>query len=136
MNRRVVWLFFLGALFLTLGRKAVQLGWLVPRPPLKLDGEPALLFFNKTRGCECELLVYNNAEAQMNDWEAPVRVIHIDLDRRPDLARQYKVIRAPSLVLLNAEGGVVWKQDEGLSDEAPLDLDRVEVQVEALGQNP
>jgi hypothetical protein len=34
--------------------------------------------------------VYNNANAQMNAWNAPVRVIHIDLDHRPDLAQQYR----------------------------------------------
>lgn len=61
-----------------------------------------------------------------------MHVIHIDLDLRPDLARQYEVIRAPSLVLLNAEGQVVWRQDEGLSDESPLDLEQVERQAEAL----
>jgi hypothetical protein len=29
--------------------------------------------------------------------------------RHPDLARQYDVIRAPALVLLDAEGQVVWR---------------------------
>lgn len=124
--------FFLSALTLTLELKAVQLGWFTPRPPLELDGKPVLLFFNKSRGCECELLVYNNANAQMDDWIAPLRVIHIDLDHRPDLARQYGVIRAPTLVLLDAEGQAVWMQDEGLSDESPLDLNQVERQIEAL----
>lgn len=39
-------------------------------------------------------------------------------------------------VLVNAEGQVVWRQDEGLSDESPLDLDQTEGQVEALTVNP
>lgn len=68
---RTLWIFFLASLTLTLGLKAVQLGWFAPRPPLDLDGKPVLLFFNKARGCECELLVYNNANAQMDDWTAP-----------------------------------------------------------------
>lgn len=131
MNRKVIWLLFFGALVLILGLKAVQLGWFIPRPPLELNGEPALLFFNKARGCKCELFVYNNANAQINAWNAPVRIVHIDLERRPDLAQQYCIIRAPSLVLLNAAGQVAWRQDEGLSDEEPLDLKQVEVQVEA-----
>ncbi len=59
-------------------------------------------------------------------------LIRIDLDRRPDLTQGY-IIRAPSLVLLDETGSLVWKQDEGLSDEAPLDREQVEVQVEALG---
>jgi hypothetical protein len=130
MIRKVLWIIFLSALALTLGLKAVQLGWFVPRPPLGLDGEPALLFFNKARGCECELFVYNNANSQMDVWNAPVRIIRIDMDHRPDLARQYEVIRAPTLVLVDAEGQVFWRQDEGLSDESPLDLEQVETLVE------
>ncbi len=129
MSRKVLWLVFLLGLAFTLGLKAVQLGWFAPRPPLDLDGGPALLFFNKARGCECELFVYNNAEAQMEVWNAPLRVIKIDMDRRPDLARKYDVIRAPTLVLLNTEGQVDWRQDEGLSDESPLDLKQVEMLV-------
>ena len=120
---------------LTLGVKAAQQGWFAPRPPLELDGKPALLFFNKARGCECELLVYNNARAQMDVWQAPVRIIHIDSDRRPDLARQYKVLRAPTLILLDAEGQTVWTQVESLSDETPLDLNQAERQIETLTQN-
>jgi hypothetical protein len=118
------------------GLKAAQLGWFDPRPPLDLDGKLVLLFFNKSRGCECEMLVYNNAYSQMDDWNSPVRVIRVDMDRRPDLARDYNIIRAPSLVLLNADGQVVWKQDEGLSDESPLDLNQAERQIEAMTENP
>lgn len=88
-----------------------------------------LLFFNKVRGCECELLVHNNAESQMCEWDVPVRVIRIDLDLRPDLARQYDVIRAPYLILLNAKDQIIWKQDESLSDVSPLDLDQAEREV-------
>ena len=128
--RRKLWLLFLAALVLTMGLKAVQLGWFAQCPPLELDGEAALLFFNKARGCACEMFVYNNANAQLDAWDAPVRVLHLDLDRCPDLAREYKVIRAPTLVLLEAGGKVVWKQDEGLSDESPLNLEQIEALVE------
>jgi hypothetical protein len=132
MNRKTLWIVFFSALILTFGLKAAQLGWFNPRPPLALDGKPVLLFFNKSRGCECEMLVYNNAETQMNSWNASVQVIHIDLDQRTDLARQYEVIRAPNLVLLNVEGQVVWRQDEGLSDKSPLNLEQAKNQVESL----
>jgi len=133
MNRKVFWIVFIASLVLIFGLKAVQLGWLDPRPPLELDGQPVLLFFNKSRGCECELLVYNNANTQMDEWNAPVQVVSIDMERRPDLAQQYNLIRVPSLVLLSADGQVVWRQIESQSDETPLDLKQVEVQVEALG---
>jgi hypothetical protein len=133
---RTLWIIFLASLTLTLGLKAVQLGWFTPRPPLDLDGKPALLFFNKARGCECEILVYNNANAQMDVWNTPLHVIRIDMDHRPDLVRQYDVIRAPTLVLLDAAGQAVWRQDEGLSDESPLDLNQAERQIEAVTNNP
>ena len=130
MSRKVFWILFVASLALTLGMKTVQLGWFNPRPPLELGREPALLFFNKARGCECELFVYNNANAQIDAWDKPMRVIRIDMDYRPDLAREYKVIRAPSLVLVNAEGQVAWKQNESLNDGSPLDLEQVEMLVE------
>lgn len=136
MSRRVFWVVFLAMLALTLGAKAVQQGRLTPRLPLELDDKPALLFFNKTHGCECELFVYNNAEAQIRSWDAAMQVICIDMDRRPDLARQYEVMRAPTLILIDAEGQTVWKQDEGISDESPLDLDEAERQIEKLTQTP
>jgi hypothetical protein len=74
----------------------------------------------------CELLVYNNANAQMDSWNTPVRVIRIDMEQRSNLARQYDVIRAPTLVLLNARSEIVWRQDETLNDVAPLDLEQIE----------
>ncbi len=132
MKRNVVWLLFFGVLALTLGLKAVQLGWFAPRPPPELDGQPVLLFFNKARGCECELLIYHNANSQMDNWRAPVRVINIDLDQRPDLAQTYGVIRAPTLILLDSAGEIVWRQDVGVSDEAPLDLDSAEAHLDKL----
>jgi hypothetical protein len=120
--------------------KAVQEGWFAPRLPLDLHGQPALVFFTLSRGCECQMTVVQNAGAQLTAWELladfGLNVIRLDFDRRPDLARQYGVARAPALVLLNAAGQVVWKQDVGLSDEAPLDLDRVEIQIESLIQKP
>jgi hypothetical protein len=136
MRRSIFWILFLAAFALTLGLKAAQLGWFDPRPPLELGDEPALLFFNKTRGCECELLVYNNANAQMDNWNAPITVHAIDLDRRPDLGQQYGVIRAPALVLVNVDGQVAWKQDNSLSDGAPLDLKQAETEIKVLLQNP
>jgi hypothetical protein len=130
-------LLVLAGLFLgPLALKAVQEGWFEPRLPLELNNQPALIFFTLSRGCECQMTVVLSAEAQMAAWEFPAdrefRVIRMDFNRRPDLARQYGVARAPALVLLDSLGQVVWKQDVGLSDEAPLDLEQAKDQVEAL----
>jgi hypothetical protein len=127
---------FLGPLVL----KAVQEGWFEPRLPLELNNQPALVFFTLSRGCECQMTVVAHAEAQLAAWEFPVqrpfRVIRVDFNRRPDLAQQYGVARAPALVLLDDSGQVVWKQDVGLSDDAPLDLDLAEIWIETLVQKP
>jgi peptidoglycan/LPS O-acetylase OafA/YrhL len=134
-------LLVLAALFLgPMVLKAVQEGWFAPSPPLELNSQPALVFFTLSRGCECQMTVVQSAEAQLAAWELPadlgLNVIRVDINRRPDLARQYGVARASALVLLDSQGQVVWKQDVGLSDEAPLDLNQIERQLETLTKNP
>ena len=123
-----------------LGIKAVSRGWFSQRQPLVLNGQPALLFFTISRGCDCQMMVVHNAEAQLAAWQLPanlgLNVIRLDFNRRPDLAKQYGVARAPALVLLDTAGQVAWKQDEGLSDEQPLDLATCQAKIELLGQDP
>lgn len=133
---RALWIFFLAALILTFGLKAATEGWFAARAPLPLNGQPALVFFTLSKGCECQMTVVRAAEAQLADWVPPLPLHRVDVDRRRDLAEQFHIVRAPALVLINAEGQVVWKQDEGLSDESPLDLNQAERQIEALTGNP
>ena len=131
MKRPAVWIIFIAALTLTLGLKVAQLGWFAVREPLPLNGQPALVFFTLSQGCECQMTVVRAAEAQLADWESPVPFLRVDFDRRSDLVQKFGLNRAPALVLVNAEGQVVWKQDEGLSDESPLNLNQAERQIEA-----
>jgi hypothetical protein len=116
------------------------MGWFTHRQPLNLNGQPALVFFTLGRGCECQMTVIASAEAQIAAWDVPgeagLPVLRVDFSRRPDLVRQYGVARAPALVLLDAQGQVVWKQDVGLSDEAPLDLATCQARMTILGQDP
>jgi len=116
-----------------LGIKAVQAGWFELHLPLAQNGRPALIFFTLSRGCDCQMTVVHSAEAQLAAWELPARlglnVIRVDYERRPDLAQQYEVARAPAVVLLDAAGAVTWKQDVGLSDTAPLDLETLEAEI-------
>lgn len=116
--------------------KSFNDGWFEPQTPLALNGQPALVFFTLGRGCECQMLVIRNAEAQLAAWplleQETIPLLRVDFSRRPDLVKPYNVARAPALVLLDAQGQVVWKQDLGLSDEAPLDLIEAERQIGAL----
>lgn len=119
--------------------KALDVGLFAKRPQLELYNQASLLFFNKDRGCDCELVVYRSAEAQISAWPAEegrgIPVHRIDMSKRPDLVRQYKVIRAPTLILLNAEGREIWRQDTGLSDEAPLDLENAQASIQKLNSH-
>lgn len=106
--------------------KAINEGWFIPREPLDLSCEPTLLFFNRSKGCDCVLVVYDAAEKQIASWpeaaNSGIKIIHIDLDRRPDLGKQFNIIRAPALVLVDSEGQPLYNQTELVSDTSPLNL--------------
>lgn len=132
-RRFVVWMLLGVVVLAVVAIKSFNDGWFEPRTPLELNGEPALVFFTLGRGCECQMKVIRGAEEQLATWpvavENQIPIIRVDFNRRPDLAKQYDVARAPALVLLNASGAVTWKQDLGLSDEAPLDLETAGIQI-------
>jgi hypothetical protein len=134
--RTLVWLILGVSLLVMLGAKGVQRGWFARRPPLELGSQPALLFFNNDRGCECVLVIYQRADAQIAAWpaterrEVPVR--RINLEHRPDLGERYQIARAPTLLLVDAQGNEIWRQDEVVSDEQIFDLKRFQTEIEAL----
>ena len=136
-RRRIGVLMVFGVLvFAVLAIKSFNDGWFEPQIPLELNGRPALVFFMLGRGCECQMSVVRSAEAQLAAWQVAqdktIPIFWVDFSRRPDLTNQYGVARAPALVLLDESGQVIWKQDVGLSDEAPLDLEQAKDQVERL----
>lgn len=107
--------------------KAFVEGWLMPKDPLDLSNAPVLLFFNRHKGCACEMMVYTAAENQIAEWSEESRygipVVQVDLDRRPDLGKHFNIIRAPALLLVDSEGKILFEQKDSVSDTAPLDLD-------------
>ena len=120
-----------------LGFKVYDEGWLLPRTPLALPEQPVLLFFNRHKGCECVLLVYRSADKQIQDWPESNRkaipILRIDLDRRPDLGTQFGIYRVPAMLLLDADGRELYRQEESISDTLPLDLRVFETKIlEAL----
>lgn len=123
-----------------LALKSFNEGWFELGEPLEVTGEPTLVFFTLADGCECEMSVVNAAEAQLAGWSlaqaGKIPLLRVDFSRRPDLVKQYGVARAPALVLLDANGNVAWKQDLGLSDDAPLDIAQAEVQARQLLDTP
>ena len=129
-------LLFLIAVLGVLGFKAVHQGWFKGKPYLELNDQPALLFFTLSDGCECQMVIIRRAATQVAFWELPehlaINILRIDFDQRPYLVRYFHVARAPALVLLDAQGQVIWKQDVGLNDQKPLDLVEAEAQITTL----
>lgn len=125
-------LLVIASIFLALlGYKSYDDGWFLPRVPLNLDDQPAVIFFNRHKGCACAVVVYDAAAHQIATWpEAQrygVRLIQIDLDCRPDLGTQFGITRAPTLVLIDHAGEIIYQQHETVTDLAPLDLLALEV---------
>jgi hypothetical protein len=116
------------------GTRATHEGWFTYRLPLDLQGRPTLLFFTLSQGCPCQMRVVRGAEAQIAGWSEAHRgglpVIRIDLIERRDLGEQFGITRAPALVLVDWHERVVWRQDEAISDESPLDLAQAEARIE------
>jgi hypothetical protein len=140
-NNEKQWRYFAGILFILLLLvvllcKGIELEWFSAKSSLELKNQPAILFFNKVRGCECEMVVYTAAERQIVGWVNEERlgipIIRIDLDRRPDLGIQYHIVRAPTIVLVDRDGGILYSQKEAISDSTPLDLDAVTAAIKEM----
>ena len=134
-----LWLMLVGAILLLLGLKTMP-GLVAAGPPLRLDNRPALLFFNSEEGCECVLDFYVLADSVMNGWPGDPRgnipVHRILLEERPDLQRQYKIDRAPTLILLDAEGREVWRDRGVASNPQVFKLEACEEAIQRLILSP
>ena len=122
----VLFIIFVLGVLLVITLKGMHEGWLSSQEQFDFRGKPVLLFFNRYKGCECELVVYEAAEHQIKNWaeedRGGIEVMIFNLDRRSDLKKKYGIVRAPTLILLNATGEIIFKQDEGVKDTEPLNL--------------
>jgi hypothetical protein len=134
-GRYLTWVLLGLAMLAVISAKAYRDGWLSPQPTLQ-PGNPGLVFFNGSRGCECELYVYANADRQVANWSEAQRgglpFIWLSIHAPGELKNKYKVIRAPTLLLVDATGNVVMRQDNVVSDEEPLDLAAFEKEISLL----
>jgi hypothetical protein len=122
-----------------LAYKAFDRGWFAPRSSessYELKGQPELIFFNSYVGCECYRHVYRSAEVQVSYWSEEDRmgvpIKTVDFDKRADLRKQFNVMRAPTLMLVDAAGSIVYQQNEVVSDDYPLDLETFEVKIQEI----
>lgn len=53
----------------------------------------------------------------------------VDLDTQPEPGKEFDVIRAPSLLLVDGSGKTILKQDEVVTDAQPLELQAFETKM-------
>lgn len=103
---------------------------------LDLNGQPAILFFSLDDSCECIRQMIYAADFQIAHWSEEARmglVVHrFDFDQNRQLANHYEVYRVPALLLLDGRGRVVSRQDDPLLKNGPLDLGKIEADIQAL----
>jgi hypothetical protein len=132
-----VWLLLAVGIFLLTSYKEARPLLFSGGPPLDLNNQPVLLFFNNDDGCECVVPLYQKADAVVAAWPAANRgnipVRRIVLDERPDLQRAYNIQRAPMLLLLDAQGREVWRGWGVASNPQVFNLAEGEAQIRAWG---
>ena len=131
-QKRIFLLIFILGVVGVLGVKSIQEDWFAPREPLKITQDPTLLFFNRSKGCECVLVVYQAADEQISEWRQnypDLEIVRIDLDRRADLGRQFNILRVPALFLVDNNGESVYQQTESSSDTAPFDMEMLDLEL-------
>lgn len=136
VHKPQVWFWLAGAIVLLMGVKVGRPFLLPAAPPIELNNQPALIFFNNDEGCECVIPLYQKADAVIAAWppeqRAQIPVHRVVLDERPDLQRQYDVERAPMLLLLDTDGQVVWREWGVASNPNVFDLAEVETQISLM----
>lgn len=89
-----------------------------------------VLFFNDGDPCECMQELVQQADEQIERWttdsDPGLPVVRIAMQQRTDLEAKYKIFRAPSLVLVDDQDQVVWRQDYPLMQEGPFKLHDLE----------
>lgn len=131
-QKRIFLLIFILGVVGVLGVKSMQEDWFAPREPLEITQDPTLLFFNRSKGCACVLVVYQAADLQISEWRQnypDLEIVRIDLDRRADLGRQFNILRVPALFLVDNNGESVYQQTESSSDTAPFDLEMLDLEL-------
>jgi hypothetical protein len=102
-----------------------------------MGSKPFILFFTIEEPCECLVELTQRAEAQIASWSTERRdgvgVIRLAIDQRRDLEAKYKVFRAPCLVLVGADGEVLWRQDYPLVEGGPFRLEELEAAIAEMG---
>ncbi len=136
-QRKASGLAFLGILFIALGVKYLPDVLAMAALQQKMSNKPFILFFSIEEPCECMVELTQRAEAQIVGWPVErrkgVEIVQLAIDQRRDLEAKYQVFRAPCLVLVSADGRVLWRQDYPLIEGGPFKLEELEAAIAEMG---
>jgi thiol-disulfide isomerase/thioredoxin len=94
------------------------------------DGRPSLVVFS-TPGCTaCRTVQLPAVEAVEARFGEGLRVLKVDLSRRPGVGEVFKVLTAPTTILLSGDGRV------GSINHGFAPADQLSAQLSALGVSP
>ena len=90
------------------------------RPAGNGAGKPTLLYFSADYCAPCKFQQSPIVEQVAEQLGDRVRIQRVDVTRRPDLARRYKIFTLPATVVLDA-GGAVKHINYGVTDRHRLE---------------
>jgi thiol-disulfide isomerase/thioredoxin len=94
------------------------------------DGRPSLIVFSTPSCTACRTAQHPAVEVVAARFGSMLRVVRVDLARRPAVGKAFKVMTAPTTVVLGGDGRV----DSVNHGFAPAD--RLSAQISALGVAP
>jgi hypothetical protein len=135
-KRKAIGIGLIGLILIVLGIKYMPFLLAFAGQQSSMNDKPVILFFNVDEPCECMVEMTQRAEQQMANWPVERRggipVMRIAMEERKDLEVKYRVFRAPCLVLVDAQGQIVWRQDYPLIEGGPFKLDELEAAITEL----
>jgi hypothetical protein len=136
---KAVWMGLLGLILAVLGIKYALTLAASASQPFNLEGRPVIFFFSIDDPCECMVDLTQRAESQIAGWPVErrggVQVVRFPIQQRRDLEAKYKVFRVPSLILVDAQNQVIWRQDYPLNEGGPFNLDEFEAVIANFGED-
>jgi hypothetical protein len=137
-KRKALWLGFVGLLLIVLGVKYLPLFLALTTQQSKMNENAVILFFSLDDPCDCMDELTQRAEEQIANWPieryAGLSLLRIPMDQRRDLEAKYGVYSAPSLLLVDAEDQVLWRQDNLMILDGPFRLETLEAAIAKMGR--
>lgn len=137
-KRKALWLGFVGLLLIVLGVKYLPVLFTLASQENQMKENAVILFFSLDDPCDCMDELTQRAEQQIANWPveryAGLSLLRIPMDQRRDLEAKYRVYSAPSLLLVDAEDQVLWRQDNLMILDGPFKLEALEAAIAKMGR--